>query len=507
MAISSAVKKTHFFKAFYYVGIFIFFAVLTRFFVPVNDDIFFSYKFGEGITDAVVNAVRYGNGRILGNFSEIVIQHYEFLKLVVIPACLVWVISLINRFGCVKDKKLYFMSLFLIVTMSPSMFADTIHWMAAFCNYVIPIAIFMESFYLLQNSDKFKNKVLVGLAIAVLSFSGCFFSENTTVVFLFVFSSIFAVDFVRRKTFYVLKALGAIGVFTGTILMFVTPKFVGRDGAMSSYRHTVFEKGIVGGIKFVYGQTNLIAKALVGWFVIFAVLTVAVILVGQKTEMSKKQRFVFRVSGFAQILAIIYFVADYIFIIPIEFENKLVLYVFITVRILAVCVYFVAMLLNIFIVDFRLNGKKMLFVPWLLLIVISILPFVIIEPIGPRVVFMPFVFLCVIATKMINVYITEFYGSEKIFVVFKNMLLIATGSSLVFLLCVFPQINEVYYIRDAYIREQVKQNQTTITIPELPFENYVNFPREDYTWDFHFGYEEGTVEFEYLPYAKWQKLH
>lgn len=502
-----SVAKPDTYKLIYYIGIAVFFAVLAFFFVPVNDDIFFSYRYGENLSEAFMHAVRYGNGRLLGNFTEILIQHFFWSRLLVIPAALVWVVSLINRFGFLNNKKAYILSFFFIITLSPDMFAGSIHWMAAFCNYVIPTAVFLEVFRRLLDCDNSEANFTEKVLIALFSFAGCLFSENTTLVFVFVFWMHFIIDVFTRKRIKTEKLISAIFSASGFVFMLLLPSLVGRDGTMDSYRHTVFGRSFIDMVKFVYGQTNIIAKALIGLFVVNLVITVSSYLAGKKCNFTKKQTVLFKISSALQTAMIVYFVVDYFWIMPVDFISKIELYATMTVRIFAVAVYYVLMFANVLVIDLKTKKENGCFIlaPWLFLTALSILPLIIIEPVGTRLMFMPFVFMCIIAGKLIDGFVGAPYSEKTKFKAVLKALTAASCVICVALVLMFAQINKVYVIRDEHIRDELSKGNEVITIPELPFSGYVEFPREDYTWTFHYGFEPDSVTFNYVPYDEWIK--
>ena len=487
----------------FYFFVFSFFGFLAFFFVPVSDDIFFFYKFGTSIKDAFVNALFYGNGRLLGNFIEIIIQKYTVVRVTLIATVLTWLISLIIRLSGLDNTKQFFVPLFFIATLHPNFFAESIHWMAAFCNYVIPLTLFLESLYYILNDAVHKRRKHI--LICVLCFLGCFFSENTTLVFFFVFGFTFLQQYVKTKKINVLLFLTAVCSGVGTVMMFLIPCFVGRTDAMDSYRHTVFGKNLIDIIKFIFGQAGLVSKFFSGMTAVLFSISILVFLIMRKKDFQVFNRckflFIF------QCFSLVFLFCDIVLLSDIEYKSKLFEYIVITARVANVVLYFVSTFFSVGIYEIKILKKssRPQLISWLLGVVISTVPLLIIDPIGYRLAFMPFIFLCIVACTLLNMFLKDCCSKKNIINLIFNILVVLVVTICGTLLFVFGKNKDNYYERDAYIRQEINAGKTEIVLPELMFPEYVCVSRTDYIWPKHYGYEEKEVTFEYISREEWIK--
>lgn len=490
-------------RLIFFSCVFSFFCVLSYFFVPVSDDIFFFHKFGANIKDAFFNALFYGNGRVLGNFVEIIIQRFILARIVLIAAVLTWLISLIIRLSGLKNTRFYFFPLFFTVSLHPNFFAGSIHWMAAFCNYIIPLAMFLEILYCTLNYENIRCKKATVIMSCFLSFAACFFSENTTVVFVFVFLSVCIINFVKTKKFNLLYTLIVAFSFLGMILMFIFPGFVGKAHTMDNYRHWAFGNGIVGTIKFVFGQAGLVSKFISSVFIVMFVITLFTMLIMKRKNPSiyGKCKILFAI----QFIALLYCFFDVVLIQRAEIETKIIEYLLITARIIVVLLYFIIAFLCALIYENKVTktSDESNLLLWFVGVAISTLPLVIIDPIGYRLAFMPFVFLCIIACTLLNTFICEYSAKKSVTNILPN---IVAATALIIcssLLIIFVKNHNSYYERDAYIKEEVHAEKAVIVLPELTFPEYVCVSREDYIWPIHYGYDKDSVSFIFVPREKW----
>ena len=283
--------------------------------------------------------------------------------------------------------------------------------------------------------------------------------------------------------------------------MVIGPHLLGRGSAMESYRHTVFGRDLISMIKFIFGQAGIIAKSLSSLWLILLLISAMICLLNKKHITNKKLYQKTKIFSLIQFICIVLFILDMIIFIQILDKQYDQNSFYVLVKIVLAFTYYFCMTINAGILAYCLRETEIHFFQWIVLSICSILPLLIIDPIADRLLVMPLTFLLIVCVKLTNLYVNTINPkTEKNFF---SMISIASFINAICLLIIFSYIHQSYYIRDEYIKEQIKADETTIVLPELRFSNYVYYPREDYTWTFHYGYNEGEVCFKYIPFEQW----
>lgn len=197
------------------------------------DDIYYDYLNFNSIKDIFSFSVGYGNGRVLGNSLGIVLSKSAVLAAFIRTLCLILLSFFISRIvisvkmGIVdktngKDERVILLvHLFIIVSLlliSPVMFGENYAWISGFANYLPPVVCMVINTYLVIKyikAEKNSVKLFIILLIAVISFLGQFFSENSSVynivlpIFICIILFVFNKDKMKKTLPSLLVWVGA----------------------------------------------------------------------------------------------------------------------------------------------------------------------------------------------------------------------------------------------------------------------------------------------------------
>lgn len=159
------------------------------------------------------------NGRMLVHFFAQLITHFNSAMFCFVSG-VVWAMilcSVIKAEGCSKDGYAVLIGTFFvgILVMPPTIMNQGMLWISAFCNYMLPVALFCVLLALLENAEK---KGWSTPALLLMAFVCGATTEQMGVVSVAVIA-LYALESTLRKKFSVWKywcslALALVGVFT-----------------------------------------------------------------------------------------------------------------------------------------------------------------------------------------------------------------------------------------------------------------------------------------------------
>ena len=102
--------------------------------------------------EAIQYLLGYGNGRLLGNSGIIFLTHHLFVADVLRAMTLSGIAILLPAVLQLKNRVLPWLSMLLILTISPGVFGQTYSWMSGFQNYVPPVFLFLCGLWLAERA-------------------------------------------------------------------------------------------------------------------------------------------------------------------------------------------------------------------------------------------------------------------------------------------------------------------------------------------------------------------
>lgn len=221
-----------------FAGSFLFFAFIMWCAPYSSDDIEFSLLQYDSLSGYLDYALRYGNGRLLGNLCAILLCHSKLLcvlgKAGVLASCVVMIPRLLGQ----ADRLGYTLSFLLFTLIEPAVFGEVYVWTSGFSNYLPPIWLSLIILCVL-NAKKCPLPMDIFRCILVLLLGVCsqLFIEHSSGVNLLL-ALAFAWDAWRRKKESRFAGLcWVLGTLAGLVLMLAIPRlFYTAGNRVETYR-------------------------------------------------------------------------------------------------------------------------------------------------------------------------------------------------------------------------------------------------------------------------------
>ena len=176
---------------------FIYIAVIS-YITPLSstDDLNFLMMSRKTGSTMLAEALHYGNGRLLGNLTAMLLNRYLWLRTILKPAVVVGIIVLLWKLLDIKTVTGRFFMTLMFLLMPASLMAETITWNSGFANYVPPVLGLLTCGWLVCRIDvissstttsegrRRKNikRTIMFTALGVTGFIGQLFVEHISLV-------------------------------------------------------------------------------------------------------------------------------------------------------------------------------------------------------------------------------------------------------------------------------------------------------------------------------------
>lgn len=472
-------------------------AVLNLSFQKTCDDITFSMISNTSVTALLKGALFQGNGRLLGNFFCYLIKYslFTFIEKTVIWSGIVFLIIKIT-----DSKSIVINTTIAVLTIYPcdTIFSQVYGWNSGFQNYVFPVILILFDVFLIQNTEKIKSEILTFILLILTSFTGQFFSENTS-LFAVCLAVILLITNIQNKS----KLKYIIAYFASTasgfIFMMIYPHILGTSEKIASYRQ--YATSFSNLISLALKNFRLISKDFVGYSFLWVILSASFIII-IKNYLSKTFRGkLFKISIFAsEIILIGYPSFSLIYSLIIKNQLEFPRYYFnrflcISLGLYLVTISFLSIAL---IISKNKQGKFTAYSS--LLAIISIIPLLVVSPIGARTFYI--IFLCFFISGIMGIKntIEQIKPTKVIY-----------SCSIISLICVLSVLimaetdnRYCYNIRDSYLNEQIEAEETNITLPLLPHQNIVHDDSNSNTWQNYIKNKYNKeIEIDFIQWDKW----
>ena len=470
----------------------------------VDDYEFLSYNY-QSFGEAINYALCYGNGRFLGNLGAILLAPHTIIATVFKAFTVSMLCILLPKIFNATKKTTYLLSCLLILAVPEKMFAQVHAWNCGNVNYVTPILLTILCFLILKSESKggFVT-VLKCFGIFFLGFCSQLFMEHNTLVNFLIAASLFLFLTIKRKTYgndkCIVSFFWAAATALGTVAMLLIPKvFIGelsRD--VSTYRgfdidnaNTLLNRLLDNGAEIVsHFASNFILLFVLG-------LIAHVMLRG----ISLKKQCFMHVVTLLKVGNVVCLCFDAMYCLFLKNMNT----DFSAQRLLkiAVCAVCVLQILIFFISSFICSDLKnrIISIICFILFISSLVPLLIIHPIGDRTSFFGTVIL---------VFTTIYFYSKTILKTYKyneirqRLVLIAATAAMVCSLFVsFYCINGYMESLTQYIDSEMAKGENTIEIfvvPNLYCHNNAGMLEYRYYYN-----EYGDITFNVICFDDWIK--
>lgn len=419
----------------------------------ISDDfIFFDLSF-TSFSSVIDYVLHYGNGRVLGNLSVVLLVHHKFLCALVKALVVFGIIYYSYRIMAKKNSVSSFLVAFLLfLGITPELFGQTMTWTSGFMNYIPPILLFLVCYYLLFT--KADCKVYGYVLLFVFAFMSCLYVEHCTVIYLFLSVVFLAYTFIKNKKQLKAALSYFAGCFLGTACMFLVPMmFEATTSPLQNYRTMPADF-----MDLVYRTEDCLIGAVCLYSCSTVLLIVASLSILRILKSRQKKNTFFLIIR--KSIYIIYPIISGLHHIFFRELDSIVSLRFVMLG-GGLALYLSCYLFDI--IKSPKQVKKAVFICWFLSI-LSLAPFFIIRPFGERCMYFSYFF---VALSIYYVYVYSKQGdphSDRT----DHILISVFSAALVTVLVIeFTKIGKMDRIRTKYIEQQVQKGAHSITIDEF----------------------------------------
>ena len=479
--ISSKVKKSFFlvFVAFS-LGYVVWNSPLTV------DDLYYEAYGLRRVSDIFRFAIAYGNGRLFGNMLIHFILWSPIFRVVLQTSVLVVLWFLTYKMAKPARRCSFYVCIALFLAISPTIMREAFLWSSAFANYIPGIIVMFASLYIVMKSHEISGKYIYIISLTIVSISGQLFVEHTSlinIVFAFCVLS-YLIKSKAEKIRIVAASVWLGGAVTGMALMFMIPKLFHIANEWEDYQKININSLHDFVISIVANGMQIAGIYLQNVFALI-ILSVVVIALTNPKIVSK---------------AVLLFVPVYGVAVNYIINDLWTGTVCGMISLLLLLLYVVIVVFNI-ANEQSINGRiTILF--FIGMSIFSVLPLLVVYPIGSRCLLHSYVFLVIAILSLIN-------NVDKVHAKFDKNITVVCVIAVCLLSCFlvvhFYQVGTIDQIRLEYVQNMVDSGAETITVPKIP-SVYV---RDNNGWSYgqvFFREEKQDIDFEFVDYHVWQKL-
>lgn len=405
------------------------------------------------------------NGRYAGNLLVLVLTRSKIIDAIVTAVSLFAVCLLPSKLSGSKRFGAVLASTVMFFIMPKEMFAQACVWTSGFSNYVPPIIIAVIYFDLIKNifnSEKPVYKPILSPIFVIIAFVGSLFMENITLFYIAMSAIIILYTILKFKKVYIANLSFMLGSIVGAAVMFSNGAYAVISAGSDSYRTVA--NSFLDLIKTISSNLNVIIdNNIIGWRICslmcaFAVITY--IINGTNKKFNKT------------LIAMMFF--NVLSLVMINMKSKLnvsdlkstVLFV-----IFALIYYVSIFAIVAVVVNDKTKRDRMIFISSGTIVILA--PLLVVNPIGPRCIFPAYFLEMVFCIDLYSYSASKIKSADKIKKATKGLFGIVAVALFAFYLSIYGSIFYYDNKRDEYIENQLADNQSVITICELPHSSYV----------------------------------
>lgn len=458
-----------------------------------SDDLEFSQLHYDSLVGYLDYALRYGNGRLLGNLCAILLCHSKLLcvlvKAGILASCVVLIPSLLGH----TDKLGYILSFLLFTLIEPAVFGEVYVWTSGFSNYLPPIWLSLIILCVLNSAKcPLPTDALRYILVLLLGVCSQLFIEHSSGVNLLLAVAFFWDAWRHKKESRFAGLCWVLGTLVGLVLMLSIPRlFYTAGNRVETYRSLNLSS-----------LTQLILSAakntiqLCGHY--FGACLIPVSLGGLSCIWQTRQRWSLRalhlLTGMS--LGSLAYLVLSMALCTITYRGKSAL-----IEHALECCVVAAALASWFAAAWKLEKPlRCRVLGCLAFAVISIAPLLLVTPIPTRVIYHSYFF--VLLGAMVSFYPVLSALPQKWLVrVQKGLLSLCLGIVLI-VSSVFASVHFMVQLRDRHIRQCIAQGETAIEIFQVPY-SYASW---DHLWSQGLYYQAPSGEelsFTTIDFDSW----
>lgn len=505
MKLENKATRSHLYWAGTVVLTYFFLLLLSQGFVTSGDDWYFSARdTGEGLIGAFKaathNAYRHYlslNGRLLGNGSSRFFGTHDVLRELGRCAIILVILLQLVRTAKIKGPLMYMVALMLTVALPADIYAQSYAWAAGFFNYVPPLMMILG--YILRTRlvlDGASDKALWGVGMFLMALSCQLFVENVTVGVCLLSAGALLWHLISRRKLSWSMAGFFLGALVGCFIMFAAPGYanVNQEG----YRQvsSTFEE-LMKVIKTNFSSITMYLTER-NWSIIAPLTILSFFLLLPLKECG--------VRGIVRTLALIglmvspiWFYANRQLMLTLSYAQWVTELSF-WMDVLMNIVYLLAVL-SAAVLGLKDQGRLHCAVMAIAAVPAIFGPLVVVTPIGPRCMYIPYMLLvCILlifAAELVERVPKEFGRQMALPVA------LATACVLTVYLWTAVWNGHCEHVRISRIEAAMAAGETSVELPSYPYTAYVHNGNGGAIRYYYYYEVPCDLEFRYVVHQDW----
>lgn len=483
-----------------FVAAFILFAFVSYCSPLVSDDLEFAGTSFNSFSDITDYVLKYGNGRVLGNYGAVIMSKYKLVSVFVRGLFIALLTVLIPAVSCAKNKNVYIISFLLCTCCGMGVFAQCFSWISGFQNFVPPIVFFLSIVFVIQRFDnKPKHLRILSVFYCILvGFAMQLYAEHCTATALLCACAYAFYCFKKKNSKRSVSLSVLFSSLFGAIVMFFVPRvFDPSTDAVSNYRQLLFTSPVKIARNF-FVICELLSTNI--FFIVLFTACVVYILIKNRDLFEDKKSIAVKTILFSSFICVI----SHNLIFNEEYFGRWKFFVF-AFNSLFFFAYCVCILFILWKCRQKYNFVRV-FVP----IVVSIIccgMLLFVSPIGDRCILFPYVLLCVALFNLMSEVkiIKEKKFKDEIFTCAVVVTAICVTLSMSIMFCGVKFADDM---RTNYIIDEMNKGANEIEVFDIPYTRV--FQADSNAWAlgrYYYYNSRGDVHFVVLGYDEWLKEH
>ena len=449
-----------------------------------SDDYYFQYVSSSGLSlsETISFVLHYGNGRVLGNLLTIALVQNKilgaFIKSLFCTAIILFSYLIIR---CYNNASVLIISLFTVL-FPPRIISQVFSWTSGFCNYIPPLLCFLIMAYCLL-CLKPRNHSVIWILLFVVGLCGQLFVEHSAVINLSLVIVLSIILLKKRRNIVIEAIMCIIGMIIGTIILFMVPRLFVIQTQFEGYQKLNLGSLHIFVVSVVSNGMQIckdLSYAFLFWVALGAVLF----------GWALKRRLILR-QKIALAAALASFPLTRIVLTAVSSVSGIKFGITESILLTVSFVLFIVaafVLLLAFSKQDRSNTNQLLL---LLAAVFSLLPLLIVYPIGQRCLAHSVMFFSILAVEMGSSLVDSNRGVQI------SSLLVAV-CLFALIVCDYIKTNNAVIDRDRYINEQIELGNREITVFEIK-STYAGYGINSMVGYAFYYIEPGDIVFNITP--------
>lgn len=450
---------------------------------PLTADDLYDKAFGlRSVKDIFHFAITYTNGRLLGNMLIHFILKSLVFRAVFQTIVLLALYLLTYKTANSKAESSFYVCIALFLTISPAIFREDYLWSSAFANYVPGIIAMFISFYCVKK----KGGIISNIVLFAVSIMGQLFVEHTSLInIMFAFCALCYFIKTKAERSKIISSLVWLGgTVIGMGIMVILPKLFYVADEWENYQK--LNLGSVHDL-MVSVISNAMYIAGINLQNVFSLVIISVVIIT-----------ITRTNVITRLVLL--FVPFYGFIVSYIIKEYWTGTACALISLLIFLLYAATVIISIYREESIKCRFQVLF--YIGMSVFSVLPLLVVYPIGSRCLLHSYVFLVLAVLSLIN-------DPDDLIHKFNSKLKLICIMVTCFLLCYlaghFHQVGIIDRARLQYVQDMMDDGAESITVPKIP-SVYVRDNNGFFYGQVFYHKEKQDIKFEFIDYDEWKDL-